>query len=323
MKKVLALVLAVVTLLFCLIGCDNSKDSALTDEDIHTDYAGVYLTISSLDSSGEYKKLNAVWHNETFKEVTYGEGYNIEYLEDGEWKSVLTDELIVTSITNVLKSKETKKKNYSTELFDLSNEGTYRLISDFSLGDGKTYNTWVTFEVKNTGNETNSNGKNAFSGEMPKNTSLEFWITEDVKDYDWTGHDEIYGWMGAREFLGSGYKKTQDEDGSDQHPEHYVSYVITAWPDYADGGEFVTDITVTDPAVTVYGLTVASTYEDFDAVFEQLGFELSWSDGAIVTRVATRDGITFCLTRAVEDNPNVVPVFRIAAELTNRDGIVF
>ena len=164
---------------------------------------------------------------------------------------------------------------------------------------------------------------NTVSGEMPKNTSLEFWITEDVKDYDRTGHDEIYGWMGAREFLGSGYKKTQDEDGSDQHPEHYVSYVITAWPDYADGGEFVTDITVTDPAVTVYGLTIASTYEEFDAVFESLGYELSWGEGAIKTRVATKDGIAFRLTRAVEDNPDVVPVFRITAEVTNREGIVF
>lgn len=160
-------------------------------------------------------------------------------------------------------------------------------------------------------------------GEMPKNTSLEFWITEDVKDRDWIGHDEIYGWMGAREFLGSGYKKTQDEDGSDQHPEHYVSYVITAWPDYADGGEFITDITVTDPAVTVYGLTVASTYKEFDAMFEPLGYELSWSEGAIKTRVATKDGITFRLTRAVEDNPDVVPVFRITAEVTNREGIVY
>ena len=164
---------------------------------------------------------------------------------------------------------------------------------------------------------------NTVSGEMPKNTSLEFWITEDVKDYDWTGHDEIYGWMGAREFLGSGYKKNEDPTGSNQHPEHYVSYVITAWPDYADGGEFVTDITVTDPVVKVYGLTVASTYEEFDAVFEPLGYELSWSEGAIKTRVATKDGITFRLTRAVEDNPDVVPVFRITAEVTNREGIVF
>ena len=161
------------------------------------------------------------------------------------------------------------------------------------------------------------------AGKKPKDTTLEFWITEDVKDYDWTGHDEIYGWMGAREFLGSAYKKNVDADGSDQHPEHYVSYVITAWPDYADGGQFVTDITVTDPAVKVYGLTIASTFEEFDAVFEPLGYELSWGEGAIKTRVATRDGITFRLTRAVEDNPDVVPQIRISAEVTNREGIVF
>ena len=164
---------------------------------------------------------------------------------------------------------------------------------------------------------------NTVTGEMPKDTTLEFWITEDVKDQDWTRHDEIYGWMGAREFLGSGYKKNADTDGSDQHPEHYVSYVITAWPDYADGGQFVTDITVTDPAVTVYGLTIESTYEEFDAVFEPLGYELSWSEGAIQTRVATKDGITFRLTRAVDDDPNVVPQIRISAEVTNREGIVF
>lgn len=164
---------------------------------------------------------------------------------------------------------------------------------------------------------------NTVSGEMPKDTTLEFWITENVKDRDWTGHDEIYGWMGAREFLGSAYKKNADADGSDQHPEHYVSYIITAWPDYADGGQFVTDITVTDPAVKVYGLTIASTFEEFDAVFEPLGYELSWSERAIKTRVATKDGITFRLTRAVEDNPDVVPQIRISAEVTNREGIVF
>ena len=164
---------------------------------------------------------------------------------------------------------------------------------------------------------------NTVSGEMPKDTTLEFWITEDVKDRDWSGHDEIYGWMGAREFLGSAYKKNADADGSDQHPEHYVSYVITAWPDYADGGQFVTDIAVTDPAVKVHGLTIASTFEEFDAVFEPLGYELSWSEGAIQTRVATKDGVTFRLTRAVEDNPDVVPQIRISAEVTNREGIVF
>lgn len=76
-------------------------------------------------------------------------------------------------------------------------------------------------------------------------TTLEFWITEDVADVDWSTHDEIYGWMGAREFLGSDYKKITGEGGIDTKPTYHVSYVITAYPDYADGGQFVTDITVT------------------------------------------------------------------------------
>lgn len=198
------------------------------------------------------------------------------------------------------------KDDIPQKAFDVLIETGNYSVSDVGCVDGPS-NVTVTPSVS----------------EMPKNTSLEFWITEDVKDYDWTGHDEIYGWMGAREFLGSGYKKNEDPTGSNQHPEHYVSYVITAWPDYADGGEFVTDITVTDPVVKVYGLTVASTYEEFDAVFEPLGYELSWSEGAIKTRVATKDGITFRLTRAVEDNPDVVPQIRISAEVTNREGIVY
>ena len=65
--------------------------------------------------------------------------------------------------------------------------------------------------------------ESAISSDMPKNTTLEFWITENVKEQDWTGYDEIYGWMGEREFLGSAYKKNTDTDDSNQYPEHYVS----------------------------------------------------------------------------------------------------
>ena len=194
MKKTLSLVLAIITLLFCLVGCNNSKEIVLTDEDIHTDYAGVYLTLSSVDDSGEHKKLNAVWHNETFKEVTYGEGYKIEYLEDGEWKSVLKGEHIVMSIAYLLEAKGTKEKSYSTELFDLSKEGTYRLISDFSLGDGKMYNTWVTFEVKNTSKETTNNSPQKLVdlkqySTMTKNGTTSIEVVYDYIDGEFTTYE--------------------------------------------------------------------------------------------------------------------------------------
>ena len=196
MKKTLSLILALITLLFCLVGCNNSKEIMLTDEDIHTDYAGVYLTLSSVDDSGEYKKINAVWHNETFKEVTYGEGYKIEYFEDGEWKSVLKGEHIVSSIANLLKAKGTNEKSYSTELFDLSKEGTYRLISDFSLGDGKMYNTWVTFEVKNTSNETTNSSPQKLVdlkqySAMTKNGTTSIEVVYDYIDGEFTTYEFI------------------------------------------------------------------------------------------------------------------------------------
>lgn len=152
MKKVISLVLSLITLLFCLVGCNNSKDIVLTDEDIHTDYAGVYLTLSSVDDSGEHKKFNVVWHNETNQEFTFGEDFYIEILENDEWKSVLTEDMIVESIANLFPAKSTKEKTYSSLYFDLSKEGTYRIRCEFSPGDGKRYNTWVTFEVKDSSN---------------------------------------------------------------------------------------------------------------------------------------------------------------------------
>lgn len=154
-------------------------------------------------------------------------------------------------------------------------------------------------------------------------TTLEFWITEDVKDVDWSEHDEIFGWMGAREFLGKDYKKIIGEDGTNEKPAYYVSYLITAYPDYADGGEFVTSITVTDPDVKVYGLTVNSTFEEFDSVFESLGFALSDGQGAIPSRIAEKDGITFRLDKPTAENEGCIPTLHISAEVTNRQGIVF
>ena len=154
MKKSLSLILALITLLFCLVGCNNSKEIVLTDEDIHTDYAGVYLTLSSVDDSGEHKKLNTIWHNETFKEVTYGEGYKIEYFEDGEWKSVLATDFAVMDIGLILPAGGKQEKSYSLQYFDVSEKGTYRIRCEFYPGDGEICSTWVSFEVTDKTAET-------------------------------------------------------------------------------------------------------------------------------------------------------------------------
>ena len=158
---------------------------------------------------------------------------------------------------------------------------------------------------------------------MPSDTDLEFWITQNTENTDWSGHDEIFGRMGAREFLGSGYKKSSDKNGDDISPAHCVSYLVTAWPDYADGGQYITQIVVTDPEVRVRGLTVNSTSDQFDAVFKPLGYSLSWLDSAVKIRVAEKDGVTYRLTLAGQESIDVAPKLTITAEVTNREGIVY
>lgn len=150
-------------------------------------------------------------------------------------------------------------------------------------------------------------------------TTLEFWIGDNVNDYDWSGHDEIYGWMGAREFLGKGYSKYYDEYyEAEIAPKYHVSYIVTSYPDYSSKDRCITEINITDPSVKVYGLTTESTVEEFDALFSALGYELYDSGMA---RTAEKDGVRFTLLPAY--NEDVIAEISIHAEVTNKSGIVF
>ena len=145
----------------------------------------------------------------------------------------------------------------------------------------------------------------------PENTALEFWICDDVSMADWREHDEIGGWFGAREFLGKGYHA--GEQG--ERPPVRVSYILTAWPDYADGGCYITAIEVTDPAVSVYGLTVESEPAEFERVMTSMGYKVEWVTDSL--QRAVRDDFIFSIYHGN------APVFYISAQVGNREGIVF
>ena len=158
MKRILSILIVLLLCISVFAGCEKPDDDnqiSLNDEDIHTDYAGVYLTLTSVDDSGEYKKLKTIWHNETNKEVVYGEYYQIEKYEKDtdEWKSVLTTDFAVEDIGLILPADSEQEKSYSLKCFDVSKEGTYRLRCEFYPGDGKSCNTWVVFEVKDNAYE--------------------------------------------------------------------------------------------------------------------------------------------------------------------------
>ena len=69
--------------------------------------------------------------------------------------------------------------------------------------------------------------------EKPTDGGLEYWLGEKVDNVDWNGHDQITGIYGGKEYLDKRYKGVLDEDGNVVHPEYYVSYTVTSYPDYS------------------------------------------------------------------------------------------
>ncbi len=156
---------------------------------------------------------------------------------------------------------------------------------------------------------------------IPDGTELEFWLTEDVGKVDFSGYDEVSGWFGAHEYLGNGYKCVKDEDGNNDRPDVYVSYLVTAYPDYADGGRFVTSITVADPNVRFCGLTTGSSLDEFAEKLGGYGFECEKTkymiseseEGGML--IARKGKIT------LQFRPGESVFVRVNVE--NRNGIVF
>lgn len=154
----------------------------------------------------------------------------------------------------------------------------------------------------------------------PASDDLEFYITQNVGNVDFSDYAEIYGWFGAREFLGKGYETVPVDGSTPVHPEHYVSYVIGAYPDESDGGQFVTMIVITDPQVEYYNLTVNSSAEAFRETLEGLGYTVKISinsNGEIFS--AEKGNLSVYLYRG----ENVQAKITVRAEVTNREGIIY
>ncbi len=153
--------------------------------------------------------------------------------------------------------------------------------------------------------------------ERPADTNLEFWITENVDNVDFSEHTPRYGLMGGREYYGKGYVPTTDENGQQIPPDEYVVYTITSYPDYSSEGKHVTGISITDPDVTFYGLTVCSTLEEFEARMTELGYEvIDWRENVLK---AVKGNISFFFNI---ENPEHRYV-RIEADVENMWGLVF
>ena len=103
-------------------------------------------------------------------------------------------------------------------------------------------------------------------------TNLEFWIAEQVDNVDFSEYQEKYGLMGGREYYGKGYAPSTGPNGEQIDPQECVIYTVTSYPDYSSRHRHVTRITITDPSIEFYGVTIRSSAEEIDAAMKQHGF---------------------------------------------------
>lgn len=157
----------------------------------------------------------------------------------------------------------------------------------------------------------------------PENTSLDLWMLQDTEKLDLSEYESIPGWFGAEEIYGKGYEPILVDGEGLTDPEYCVKYLISAWPDYSDGGEFVTHITITDPKVTFFGLTIEDSPEEFDRVLKEKGFT-HWETSEMLDPNTEYkevwDNGLYDITLSKENGKCLVTIY---AAVTNRNGIMF
>ena len=142
--------------------------------------------------------------------------------------------------------------------------------------------------------------------------NLEFWIAENVDKVDFSKHQIKYGMMGGTEYYGTGYVPTVDEHGQQVDPEHCVIYTVTSYPDYSDKEQHITGIYITDPVISFYGISLNSSFDDFERLITQQGFQITDSNENSRTAQKGKYSITF-----------TKEWIRIRVEVENKYGIIF
>ena len=106
---------------------------------------------------------------------------------------------------------------------------------------------------------------------------------------------------------------TLDENGQQVDPEHCVLFTVTSYPDYSSKSQHITYISITDPKIEVYGLTINSTQKEIRYQMEEKsGYTIEELGGN--TLVARKGDYTFSFS------PNEIT---LRVNVTNKQGIIF
>lgn len=163
--------LIVITCVF-LMSCNEIKIS----DNNYSEYDGVYMTIESVSYYDDHKVINVIYHNETDYTVTFGLNRSIKHQSGSDFISVSTADVEYHDTEYTISPHSTYKFSYSTEYFDVSKGGTYRLYTNFRVKEAeiKYCSTYVEFEVTSV---------KSYKVTMKD----EEWLFEDLKDRYYEG----------------------------------------------------------------------------------------------------------------------------------------
>lgn len=150
MKRYILLVFALFCAV-CLFSCTNRIKEPVVLGNAYSDIEGISVEIVGLYNYNDMKTLVVSWNNNTQHNVTYGEMYFIERFENGKWVDCSTKENIFTLLGYSLNTNEKVDKEYRiTDMYDISNPGTYRFRSNCYLdtGNQKECSVWVEFVIE-------------------------------------------------------------------------------------------------------------------------------------------------------------------------------
>ena len=144
---------------------------------------------------------------------------------------------------------------------------------DLTLSFTQDYRLYVSVRVKQKSERVN----NKYEKLPEPENELEFWVGDRVDGFDFSKHSQREGCFGCNVYFGLHYATERDENGKTVYPEYYVEYTVTNFPDYSSKHLHVSEIKITDPSVSVYGISISSDYKEAKAALEAQGFVVTLS----------------------------------------------
>ncbi len=148
-------IIAVIWIALTLMDSDETEtflsNDVIPTENEHTEYEGVFMSLrlKGRTESGNIT-FKVLWLNYTENSVTFGSQYDIQIQNGDSWLSVDAEEQRAWDDTTYTIEGEGHRTvlNYSTEGFDISDAGRYRLVASFNV-DGEKKDAWIEFDVFN------------------------------------------------------------------------------------------------------------------------------------------------------------------------------